>query len=178
MTGRTGPPGPGDEAHPGSTAEAASDDDDELLDELRTAVARFDPMPALLSTLPHTLLSWRNPDAELADLVADSRELAGAVRSGNEEVLLRFEAAPYAVTVEVSPDGQGQYRLLGQVEPGGPGAVHLHQVDASTANPPVSVRCDEFGRFEVHPVTAGPFSLSWSPDDPSQRPLFTTWVLL
>jgi hypothetical protein len=153
-----------------------TDDDDNLLAELRQAVAKFDPPPASVFEFTMDLLSWRDPDAELAALIADSRELAGAVRGGKEEVLLRFEASPYAITLEASPDASGRYRVIGQVEPGVAGRVNIRQGDAGPGQTELSVRCDEWGRFEAYPVGSGPISLRLTPDD--GPPVRTTWVVL
>lgn len=169
-------PGPDKGGRWGGETAPGADDDDNLLAELRLAVAKFDSPPNSISEFTMDLLSWRDPDAELAALIADSRELAGAVRGGKEEVLLRFEAAPYAITLEASPDASGRYRVVGQVEPGVAGRVDIRQADAGPGQAELSVRCDEWGRFEVHPVGSGPISLRLTPDD--GPPVRTTWVVL
>jgi hypothetical protein len=156
--------------HPGT------EEDENLLGELRRAVARLDPPPASVTGFTLELLSWRDPDAELAALIADSRDLAGAVRGGKEEVLLRFEAPPYAITLEASPDASGRYRVIGQLEPGVAGRVDIRHGDAGPGQNELSVRCDEWGRFEAYPVGSGPISLRWTPDD--GRPVRTAWVVL
>ncbi len=173
MTNKTGP---GTNANWGGKGFPSPDDDEALLAELRHAVARFDPPPASVDEFTMDLLSWRDPDAELAALIADSRELAGAVRGGKEEVLLRFEAAPYAITLEASPDASGRYRVIGQVEPGVAGRVDIRQGDAGPGQTELSVQCDEWGRFEAYPVGSGPISLRLTPDD--GHPVRTTWVVL
>ena len=172
----SGPSGPGKGGTWGGGSNPATDDDDELIAELRHAVAKFDPPPVSVSEFTMDLLSWRDPDAELAALIADSRELAGAVRGGKEEVLLRFEAAPYAITLEASPDASGRYRVIGQVEPGVAGRVDIRQGDAGPSQQELSVPCDEWGRFEAFPVGSGPISLRLTPDD--GPPVRTTWVVL
>lgn len=73
MTG-PGKGGPGDEQFP------APEEDENLLAELRQAVAKFDPPPSSVTEFTLDLLSWRDPDAELAALIADSR--TGGRRSG------------------------------------------------------------------------------------------------
>jgi hypothetical protein len=151
-------------------------DDEALLSELRHSVARFDPPPAATAAFALGVVSWRDPDAELAALVADSRDLAGAVRGDDREVLLRFEVSPYAITLEASPDASGQYRVIGQVEPGVQGRVEIRQGDPGPGDGELSVHCDEWGRFEAYPVAPGPLSLRLTPD--SGSPVRTTWVVL
>jgi len=155
---------------------AMAAEDEILLAELRVAASHYDPPPPLLPEALQALLSWRDPDAELALLVADSRELAGSVRGGDDDVLLRFEAPPYAVTFEASPDGNGQYRVTGQVEPGGPGEVHVHQGEPAPGGHDLHVTCDDWGRFEAYPVAPGPISLRLQPG--SGQAVRTAWVIL
>jgi hypothetical protein len=152
------------------------DSDEQLLAELRQAVAKFDAPSASVTEFTLDLLSWRDPDAELAALIADSRELAGAVRGGKEEVLLRFEAAPYAITVEASPDASGRFRVIGQVEPGVTGRVDIRQGVTGPGQAELSFPCDEWGRFEAYPVGSGPISLRFTPEE--GNPVRTTWVVL
>jgi hypothetical protein len=169
--------GPGSEsAGGGPAAELSILDDESLLGELRIAAARYDPPPALAPSFLEGLLTWRDPDAELAALVADSRELAGAVRGAQDEVLLRFEAPPFAITFEASVDASGQYRVIGHVQPGGPGDVEVLQGDPGPRERELLVRCDEWGRFEAYPVAPGPISLRLTPE--AGPPVHTAWVVL
>ena len=165
--------GPGDPQGAAEQPEQQNGDDELLLAELRHAVARFDPPPASTTEFTLDLLSWRDPDAELAALIADSRELAGAVRGDKEEVLFRFEAEPYAITVEAVPDATGKFRIVGQVEPGVTGQVEIRQ---GPDKQQLSVACDEWGRFEAYPVASGPVSLRLTPE--GGHPVRTTWVVL
>jgi hypothetical protein len=168
-------PGTGDreDVEPGDQSGA---DEDTLLQELREAVGRVDSPPALLGPLADALFTWHDPDAELADLVADSRELAGAVRGGKEELLLRFEAAPFAITLEASPDPSGSYRVVGHVEPSVSALVEIRQAVGAQREPGPSLHCDEWGRFEAYPVAPGLVSLRLTPE--GGRPVLTTWVVL
>jgi hypothetical protein len=170
MTPGTGGGKGGGSGHPERTPE------DALLDELREVVGRADPPPALLASLAEAMLTWRDADAELADLVADSRDLAGAVRGGKEELLLRFEAAPFAITLEASPDPSGSYRVVGHVEPSVSAQVEIRQAVGGQGEPGPSLHCDEWGRFEAYPVAPGLVSLRLTPE--GGRPVLTTWVVL
>jgi hypothetical protein len=91
--------------------------------------------------------------------VADSRDLVGSVRAGQADILVRFEAPPLAVTFEASPDRSGQFRLVGQVEPGEPGEVTAFGGGALQGAHGVTAQCDQWGRFEAYPVGAGRVSL-------------------
>jgi hypothetical protein len=151
-------------------------DDDELLAVLAHAARLFDAPPAELTEANKELLSWRDPDAALAELVADSRELAGAARGQGDEVVLRFDSDEASIVVQVESTGAGAYLLLGQVEPtlgAAEGTVALRRPDAE-----VIVPCDEWGRFRVERVAQGPVSFRWTPTAGSVAPLETAWTLL
>ncbi len=162
------PPGDVGEGASGAGAgdEQVAPDDEELLRELRTAAALHDPPPGQLPDYLEGLLSWRDVDAELAELVADSRELTGAVRNGREEVLLRFEASPFAITFSAVPDGAGKLRLFGQIEP--PTAGEILVVQRAVTEPDgeaseLQAWCDQGGRFEAYPVRHGRISVRFTP---------------
>jgi hypothetical protein len=160
------PSGDVGEGASGAGDEQVAPDDEELLKELRMAAARHDPPPGQLPDYLEGLLSWRDVDAELADLVADSRELTGAVRDGREEILLRFEASPFAITFSAVPDGAGKLRLLGQIEPGTAGEIRVVQrAAAEPDSEPSELRawCDPGGRFEAYPVAHGLISVRFTP---------------
>jgi hypothetical protein len=147
--------------------------DEEIFAALARAVERFDPPPSELTAANRELLSWRDPDAALAELVGDSRELAGAVRGPTDELVLRFAAADVVLTVQVESMPRGGYHLVGQVEAEGLGTVTLRRPSAVR-----SVTCDEWGRFQLDDVEPGPVSFRWTPPDPGGRPVETAWTLL
>jgi hypothetical protein len=165
----------GEGGRPGGVDPSISDDES-LLAELRIAAAHCDPPPDMAPGFLQGLLTWRDPDAELAALVADSRELVGAVRGGEDEVLLRFEAPPFAITFEASVDASGQYRVIGHVQPGGRGDVEVLQGDPGPSEHELVVSCDEWGRFEAYPVAPGPVSLRLTPE--TGPAVHTAWVVL
>jgi hypothetical protein len=148
-------------------------DDDELLAALARAAQVFDAPPAVLTEANKELLSWRDPDAALAELVADSRELAGAARGQGDEVVLRFDGAEVSIVVQVDASAAGGYLLLGQVEPGTAGTIVLRRPSGED-----TVASDEWGRFRVEQVGPGPISFRWTPSVGSARPLETAWTLL
>jgi hypothetical protein len=155
-----------------SPGPAASSADDELLGELRQAVSAADPAPADLASFANSLLAWRDPEAALAVLVADSRQLAGAVR-GDTEVILRYEGNGIEISVQFSPAGRGLHRLVGQVEPATAGRVEVRRPAG-----PSQVTADEYGRFVVDGLRPGPISLRWAPYDSAVPSVTTAWHLL
>jgi len=148
-----------------------SPEDAELLARLRSVAQRVEPVPAEVSTVARSLLSWRDPDALLAELVADTRELAGVVR-GDTAVVLRFQAGGTEIVVQLSPSGEG-YRVVGQIQPAAAGTVWIRRM-GEQAEVPV----DELGRFVAERLTAGPVSLRWRPAGEDEMAVDTAWQLV
>jgi hypothetical protein len=147
-------------------------EDEELLAELRNLVGRADPVPPDLTAVAMSLLAWRDPDAQLAELVADSRDMAGAVR-GDTAVVLDFRAGDVQIVVQLSPDGEGLHRLVGQVEPATAGTVRVRRATGQS-----DVVVDELGRFVADRLVAGPISLRWNPEGRDRDAVETAWHML
>jgi hypothetical protein len=147
-------------------------EDEELLAALRGVVARVDPVPQDVTEMSRSLLSWRDPDARVAELVADSRELAGAVR-GDGDVVLRFQAHDVEMVIQLTPSGAGGHRLIGQIEPARAGVVRIRRFGAQ-----VDVVADDLGRFVADRLDPGPISLRWSPAGEGGHAVETAWQLL
>lgn len=152
---------------------------DEQDQQLITAVAgmldRVDPPPGWMVDLAKLSFDLRSIDAELAELVADSRidEPLVAVRSAGtvaEPRLLTFESSELAVELEVDRDERGRPALTGQLVPGEAAEVELRQPGAQTR----SVQTDDLGRFRFDDLADGPFSLVCRPG--AGRPVASPWV--
>lgn len=135
-----------------------------LVEQVRAVFDEFDPVPAHVIGAALGSLAWRDIDAELARLVADtadarSAELAG-VRGGGSDGdvqharLVTFEAAGMTVEVEVIQTGDRR-RLMGQLIP--PTAA---DVQILTPGGDQTVRADDLGRFVAEGVPAGPAGLA------------------
>ena len=145
-----------------------SDDlgDDELEAQLRRLAARDDPVPPLLVEAAIDAFSWRDLDAELAELVFDSlldADEASLVRSGSERRMVSFKTPRLTIDVEVSDAGAsaaaGNGRsLMGQIVPPQRATVEIrHLAGTATAD------ADELGRFQAGPLQPGPVSLRVRP---------------
>ncbi|MEV4056036.1 hypothetical protein AB0J55_32920 [Amycolatopsis sp. NPDC049688] len=90
--------------------------DDELMDVLRAAAGRADPVPDLVLRQARAALTTRDLDAELAELAFDSDLAeAGAVRADGEDVrLLSFASARVSVELQVEY-GAGRVALRGLI---------------------------------------------------------------
>jgi len=124
------------------------DQDDDLLEELRTAVRQAgSPTPAMIAA-GQAALSWATVDAELAVLTHDSLleeavGVRGASSSGRDLV---FEGTEMSVELEQNPDC-----LIGQLVPPATGEVTLLHPGGEVAHTNV----DEFGRFRFDRPVAG-----------------------
>jgi hypothetical protein len=148
-------------------------EDEGLLAEIREAVSQLDPLPRQIVDVSSRLLSWRDPDSELAELVADSRQMAGAVR-GEGDVILQFHGADVDIVVQISESGD-ERRLVGQVEPPVAGTIALRRVAGLGA---ASVAVDELGRFVADRLPPGPISLRWSAQTGSGKAIDTAWQVI
>jgi hypothetical protein len=139
-------------------------------DELGAAVARMytaaDPPPPHLLAMASALLSWRDPDAELAALVVDSAvagEAAG-IRSGSESPrMLSFALGDVVLDVELVVD-DGTVRLVGQVSAPEVAPIQVRHREGTWTG-----ATDELGRFAVSGVPDGPLRITWG-DPPVSSP--------
>jgi hypothetical protein len=139
--------------------------EDALLERLRAAARRFDPVPEDAVLSARASMAHLRLDAELAELVLDSaehdRELVGVRSEAASARQLTFNAGGFEVEVEIVDEGD-RCRIVGQCLPSGAVTVTVrcHARDRSgprSANA-TEATTDELGRFtaEVPPV---PFSL-------------------
>jgi hypothetical protein len=82
--------------------EHLSPEDLELLAVLGEVWEQIDPVPAVVLEAARGAFAWRDVDAELAELILDSRLEETAVRSLDGPRMLTFAADEVTVEVEVS----------------------------------------------------------------------------
>jgi hypothetical protein len=145
-----------------------SDHEDEvLLSRLRAVATESEPTPDHVRAAAKAAFGLRSLDAELAELVADSLDNAGAARGSSDVLLLSFETSTVTVEVQVTAAG-AERRLLGEVI-GGVGPVQLDTPDSSN-----TVELDAAGRFSAQ-VPAGPVRMRFAGSD--GRPIATSWTV-
>jgi hypothetical protein len=148
----------------------------DLEDELQRVLARIDPVPPGLVEAGVGAFTWRTIDADLAELVFDSRvdqDEAALVRGDQAGRLLSFRAPALTIEVEVTGTGPSR-RLMGQLVPPQRGGVDIRHGDSTT-----TVEADELGRFSAGPLPAGPVSLRCRPGStPDQPPIVTEWIAI
>lgn len=145
-----------------------------LSEVLRRTVA--ERSPEHVREAARAALSWRDPDAALATLVADSadpdQQLESAVRGGGPPRLLAYATADVSIDVEVTEGPTGATTLVGHLAPVGSAHIavdHRDGVAAATA--------DELGRFRVDGVRRGPVRLRCTLAG-ADTPVHTEWTLL
>lgn len=138
--------------------------------DLRAAAAMFDPVPPWLESAAIDAFDLLQIDAELAELVFDSRLEQAVVRGDSDVRLLTFQTGDTLIDVELSGSGNAR-RLVGNLVPAGPARVEIRSPRGT-----VEVLVDELGRFAAA-LTAGPFSLicRWPQHAPEQV-VVTDWV--
>jgi hypothetical protein len=150
--------------------------DDELEAELRRLAADREPVPAELLQAAVAAFSWRDIDAELAELVYDSlldTDEASLVRGSAAERLVSFAAGGLTIDVEVTSSGRGR-TVLGQIAP-----PQRATVDIRHPRDTVTVEADELGRFRSGPLPPGPASLRLRPPPGAGWPhVVTDWIAL
>ncbi|MBO0867991.1 MAG: hypothetical protein J2P15_05455 [Micromonosporaceae bacterium] len=148
--------------------------DGELLARLARILAEVEPVPEPVLAAADAAIGTRDPDAELADLIADSTAgRAGGYEpvrhAGTSARLLSFDGGGLRVELEVLPD-DGTLTLLGQVF----GAARECALE-SGGGQSRPVELDELGRFLVGGLATGPVRLSCRS---ATARVVTSWVTL
>lgn len=155
------------------------DEDETLLAELRRVVGVIDPVPEPVRIAARAALDWRTLEAELAELVHDSRvdERELAVRGGDAGTrTLTFEAAGLEIELEAELVQDGaRLRISGQLVP-----PQTAQIGISTRAGLVLTRADERGRFAALGVMPGRLRLRcWLDGAPDGgRLVETAWLVI
>lgn len=124
------------------------DDDDRLLDELRTAIRQAGSPTPTMTAAGQAAFSWRTIDAELAALTHDSlRDEREAVRAAAAPTRnLIFTGKVLSVELEQTPTS-----LIGQLIPPTSGEVTLVAPSGEVAG----ASADELGCFDVERPRSG-----------------------
>ena len=129
--------------------------DDELLERLRHVLDAVDEPRTRATDAAKAAIGWRDIDAELAQLVFDSRvddaepEL---VMRGNPAETHQLTFSTDEITIDIALTNGG---LVGQVIPIGSATVELVQRNAE----PRLTHTDEFGAFSIDRIEAGPTTI-------------------
>lgn len=130
-----------------------SADDERLFGELRATLAAVDPVPEPVTASARASLGYRRPDAQLAELVADSALAPGVVRSPYAPRLLTFTAPGLVVEVEVATSDDRR-ELVGHLAPS-----RASEIEIRWPGGEVATRADLTGHFAASGVPSGPISM-------------------
>lgn len=151
-------------AQSGTVVQAGDSPDDQLLDRLRDAWLRADPVPATLAERALFAVRLEGLDAELAALV-DSLALVGArsaTRPDETPQLVRtvtFSSDSLTATVTLSDAAAGTTRLDGWLAPAEALRVEVRRQDRAGTE----VFADADGRFVVDGLVRGLVQLVFHP---------------
>ena len=121
--------------------------DDQLLAELREAVAEADQVTDRQREAARAAFTWRTVDAELAELLHDSALESAAVRGDDSARTLSFASGPLTLEVEIDGD-----TVMGQVVGAAAQSVLVQRSIAD--DQPLTV--DASGFFRLDGVAPGP----------------------
>lgn len=143
-------------------------EEESLLSLLRRGLDQSDASPADVIEFAKAALSWRNIDADLAQLSYDSIDDSTSVRGVATSRMLAFESGELTIDLEHEPLSG---RLMGQLDPAGPMTIELHVLDTVSVT-----ESDELGRFFFEGIQAGPFALVVRLE--GDEVVKTQWVIL
>ena len=151
-------------------SELTSQQEENLISLLRSGLDDSDPAPADVTDFAKAALSWRDIDAELAQISFDSSEESATtgVRGVATARILAFQSDEWLIDLEYDPFA-GQ--LMGQIEPAGHMTVELHLVTRV-----LTTESDDQGRFEFEGVHNGPVALVVRIE--GQEAVKTEWIVL
>jgi hypothetical protein len=120
---------------------------DDLLFELRRLARTVDPVPDEVTAYAESALGWRRVDAELAELLADSRLEADALARSAEGAArqLSFRATALELDLEIQ-DAEDGAVILGQLAPADSAQVEVQRDDGTLI---ATGATDELGRLRV-----------------------------
>lgn len=144
--------------------------DNEVLEILRKGMEESDAVPSTVSEFARALFTWRDIDAELAELTFDSvdEEAPAGVRSTSTARMISFEVGKWTIDLEYNP---ATGTLMGSLSPKSPFTVELHSRGARFV-----MELDDVGRFEFEDVESGPASLVFRTADGEM--VKTSWIVL
>lgn len=142
---------------------------EEMIGRLRRGLEHSDPVPTNVSEFAKALFTWRDIDAELAELSFDSIEedIPAGVRSVAAGRMISFQTGRWLVDIEYD---ETTGTLMGTISPHSEATVELH---SGVARFSVGTEDSHFA-FDV--VAPGPISLVITfADGPVVK---TNWVIL
>lgn len=151
-------------------SEFESAEEEKLIAALRKGLGDSDPVPRDVIEFAKAAYTWRDIDAELAELEFDSidEDIPSGVRSSATARMISFQAGQWMIDIEYT---EAFGRLIGAISPRA-----RYTVEVRTAGTSFTTESDDSGRFEAEGVSPGPASLVLR--FPDGQVVKTQWVLL
>ena len=128
--------------------------DGALIDHVRDALTSTADVPQAVYDAGYTAYTWRTVDAELAALMYDSASALADSGARSEQAAtvraMTFTSEGLTIEIEIRDT-----EILGQIQPGNIGEVHVDQQNRPRTTHPV----DDVGGFLVSPVPTYPFRI-------------------
>ena len=127
--------------------------EDELIAGLRRGLEAGDPVPSDVTAFAKAAFTWRDIDAELAELEFDSadEDVPTGVRSSATARMISFQVGQWMLDVEYD---EANGRLMGAISPEATYSIELHTTGAL-----FTTESDDAGRFEAEGIVSGPLGM-------------------
>jgi hypothetical protein len=147
-----------------------SQEDEKLLAMLREGLGEADPVPSDVAAFAKAAFTWRDIEAELAELDFDTadEDVPSGVRSSATARMISFHAGQWTLDVEFD---EITGRLMGAISP-----EISYTIDVHSAGTFFTTASDEAGRFQAEGLLRGPLSLVVR--FPDGMVIKTQWVVL
>jgi hypothetical protein len=147
--------------------------EDDVAAALRALLATVDRVPENALRAANAAIGWRDLDADLARLTAESGLELSHLRGGQPR-LLTFRSGQTTIELEVSSVG-GVARLLGQLDPPGEAVVTIELAADQSAAATRTTQADSHGRFSVADLSAVWMRVVVTPADEGDERKATEW---
>jgi hypothetical protein len=121
-----------------------------ILDDVRAAFGRADPMPADLPERIKFALLMHNLEEEVARLTADESLQPLAARGVEQSRTITFDSASLTIMIRIESNANGTVRVDGWLAPPEP-----RDIEMRTEGPTLQTASDEQGRFSFAGIPCG-----------------------
>jgi hypothetical protein len=121
-----------------------------ILDDVRAAFARADPMPDDLPERIKFALLMRNLEVEVARLIEDESLQPLAVRGVEQSRTITFDSASLTIMIRIESNANGTVRVDGWLAP-----PERRDIEMRTETETLQAASDEQGRFAFASVPSG-----------------------
>lgn len=148
-----------------------------ILDSIREAFERADPMPADVLERIKFSLALRDLEAEVARIAAEEDPRLVAVRSAEQSRTVTFDSDSLTIMIRIDSDKNDTVRIDGWLAP-----PQRREIEMQTASGTLRTVSDQQGRFAFANLPRGTARLSVRPGEQGQsgsgRPVVTPALIL